>query len=410
MDGMKSSAGMVWAVRALVIGAGGVALAVLFLAIWPRTPNPEAESAAIDSAEGKAGTAVVAPAETAETAQPAATVTPEVTAEAAPDVAPPQFDLVRVAADGAAVLAGVGVPGASLSVRIDGAEIIAVKIDGNGNFVAMFNLPPSDAARALSGVMILPDGREIPAEAVIAIAPTHAPDAVAAGETSQTAPAALMVTEAGANVLQGIGSAEVTAANVTVDAITYTPEGAVHLAGRGTKDANVRLYLDNAPIGETSISDEGSWSVTLSEIAPGRYTLRADQIDASGKVTSRFETPFQRESLEALAAATDQAAAASAPAQAGGADDATSPTATAAVDPAASGSGASEPQAAETQASPAPPPVQITVQPGYSLWQIARENLGDGILYVQVFEANKSQIRDPDLIYPGQIFTLPKEE
>ena len=47
------------------------------------------------------------------------------------------------------------------------------------------------------------------------------------------------------------------------------------------------------------------------------------------------------------------------------------------------------------------------MQPGFSLWRIARENYGDGFLYVKVFEANKDQIRDPDLIYPGQIFTLP---
>ena len=62
--------------------------------------------------------------------------------------------------------------------------------------------------------------------------------------------------------------------------------------------------------------------------------------------------------------------------------------------------------AAETPAAE-PAPIQITVQPGFTLWRIARDNLGDGVMYVQVFEANKDQIRDPDLIYPGQVFTLP---
>ena len=49
----------------------------------------------------------------------------------------------------------------------------------------------------------------------------------------------------------------------------------------------------------------------------------------------------------------------------------------------------------------------ITVQRGATLWAIARERYGDGQLYVRVFEANRSAIRDPDLIYPGQIFDLP---
>ena len=50
----------------------------------------------------------------------------------------------------------------------------------------------------------------------------------------------------------------------------------------------------------------------------------------------------------------------------------------------------------------------MTVQPGYTLWGIAKSEFGDGVMYVQVFEANKDRIRDPDLIYPGQVFTIPK--
>ena len=57
-----------------------------------------------------------------------------------------------------------------------------------------------------------------------------------------------------------------------------------------------------------------------------------------------------------------------------------------------------------------PATVSITVQPGYTLWGIARASLGDGILYVQVYNANKDKIKNPDLIYPGQVFTLPVQE
>ena len=51
--------------------------------------------------------------------------------------------------------------------------------------------------------------------------------------------------------------------------------------------------------------------------------------------------------------------------------------------------------------------VSVTVQPGYTLWAIARDTYGDGMLYVQVYNANKEKIRDPNLIYPGQIFVVP---
>jgi nucleoid-associated protein YgaU len=49
----------------------------------------------------------------------------------------------------------------------------------------------------------------------------------------------------------------------------------------------------------------------------------------------------------------------------------------------------------------------VTVQPGNTLWGISRRSYGEGPLYVRVFEANRARIRDPDLIYPGQVFTVP---
>jgi nucleoid-associated protein YgaU len=446
-------------------------------------PEPAAEPAAEPVADPAAETAA-APAE--EAVEPAAPALP----------AAPTLDVVRIEQDGSAVIAGKGAPGSTLSLRVDGAEVIALPADAAGNFVGMFSLPPSDAARALSLVMVLADGTEIPAGATVAIAPTVAPviaqadvaepaQAVetTAAETATTetaaetvstepvaeAPAALMVTEAGAKVLQGIGDGTVAAANVTVDAISYTPEGAVVLAGRGTAGALVRLYLDNAATAEATVAPAGDWSVTLADTKPGIYTLRVDQVDATGNVTSRFETPFKRESLEALAAAAAPAAepatevavtepAASEPAATETVATETASAETAAPEPAATAATeaapAAAPEAATTAAEPtattevaaaepavpaetastdiaaapatevvaeapaaepapaaaAPAPIQITVQPGYTLWRIARENLGDGVMYVQVFEANKDQIRDPDLIYPGQIFTLaPKE-
>jgi nucleoid-associated protein YgaU len=55
----------------------------------------------------------------------------------------------------------------------------------------------------------------------------------------------------------------------------------------------------------------------------------------------------------------------------------------------------------------APPPVTITVQPGFTLWGIAQERMGDGMFFVQVYDANRDRIKDPNLIYPGQVFSIP---
>jgi nucleoid-associated protein YgaU len=47
------------------------------------------------------------------------------------------------------------------------------------------------------------------------------------------------------------------------------------------------------------------------------------------------------------------------------------------------------------------------VSRGDSLWRISRATYGAGMRYAVVYKANRNQIRNPDLIYPGQIFVLP---
>ena len=48
------------------------------------------------------------------------------------------------------------------------------------------------------------------------------------------------------------------------------------------------------------------------------------------------------------------------------------------------------------------------IRRGDNLWTIARRVYGRGIRYTTIYEANTGQIRDPDRIYPGQIFALPE--
>ena len=49
----------------------------------------------------------------------------------------------------------------------------------------------------------------------------------------------------------------------------------------------------------------------------------------------------------------------------------------------------------------------MIIQPGNNLWRLSRQVYGKGIQYTVIYEANKDQIRDPDLIYPGQVFVMP---
>lgn len=173
-------------------------------------------------------------------------------------------------------------------------------------------------------------------------------------------PRVVIADDTGVRVLQSGGPPEA-ADRVVIDSISYDPGGEVILAGRGKPDSFVRVYLDNSQVITAAIAGDGQWRTDLPDVDKGIYTLRIDEIDSGGRVTSRTETPFLREDAGALAA----------------------------------------------QVAPPAAGLSVTVQPGNTLWGIAKGKYGHGILYVRVFEANRDRIRDPDLIYPGQIFDIP---
>ena len=144
--------------------------------------------------------------------------------------------------------------------------------------------------------------------------------------------------------------------SITLDTISYTENSITELAGRARLSNSVRIYLNNKLESEVKVNESGAWKAFFSDIEAGVYTLRLDEVNENGIVEGRLELPFKREE-EALIKAMGEGS--------------------------------------------------ITVQPGNSLWRIARKYYGKGIQYVEIFERNSHLIRDPDLIYPGQIFSLP---
>ncbi len=50
---------------------------------------------------------------------------------------------------------------------------------------------------------------------------------------------------------------------------------------------------------------------------------------------------------------------------------------------------------------------KVVIKRGDNLWTISRKLYGKGVRFSTIYEANNDQIRNPDLIYPGQVFLLP---
>ncbi len=268
----------------------------------------------------------------------------DVTEPSAPKA--PSFDIVRLSPDGAGVIAGRAEPGAEVELLADGEVVARAEASESGEFAIITSQPLESGSRTLTLSATDPDG---------VVARSADPVIVVAPDVEQSSPVVLRADRAAPELLQ---RPEVPAElDVTLDAITYGDVGTVSLSGRGSPGRTVRLYLNGAYIGDAVVGADGVWNHNLSDdVAPGPYTLRVDEVDATGKVISRIESPFQRATADAIAVSAGQ----------------------------------------------------VVVQPGNSLWRIASRVYGDGQLYTDIFRANTEQIRDPDLIYPGQIFALPE--
>ena len=341
----------------------------------PRTVAPTAEPARTQTAaRAVAPEAAPAPAPAAPTAHaPAAQRPPEA---AAPSPAP-RFDVVRVGARGTAVIAGRAAPGAEVLLFANGErELARTRADRRGEWVLL----PADPLPAGTYVFTLRArlaGTETAGpDSVVVVVPEAAPAEPARPGSDpvrppSTAGALAVLIPPGADaatprLLQAptaprpgtsaAGASATPSGRLALEAVDYADAGAMRFSGTAQPGAAVRAYVGDRHAGDAVADAEGRWSLIPSETpAVGRHSLRLDQIAASGTVAARVELPFQRDRLPEESFA-------------GG---------------------------------------QVVVQPGQSLWRIARLNYGRGVRYTTIYEANRSQIRDAALIFPGQVFTVP---
>ncbi|WP_417520131.1 LysM peptidoglycan-binding domain-containing protein [Minwuia sp.] len=277
---------------------------------------------------------------------------------ALPPLNAPSFDVVRISnRDCTAVIAGRATPLSTVTLTANGDVLATIQADGAGEWshLHLDALTPGPVTLSLQAEK---DGRVGQAENdVVLIVPDCAEPS-----NDQTA-IALLTPRSGeaTKVLQAPAAAgdDASPEGLNVGKVDYTENGRITLSGTSELDGEVRVYVDDVLMGRARVDADGRWNVIPdAEIAPGLHTLRVDQVDGSGKVLARVELPFSRAEPEVVKLAN----------------------------------------------------AQFIVQPGNSLWRIARRTYGAGVNYTVIYQANSDRIRDPDLIYPGQVFRLPPLE
>jgi nucleoid-associated protein YgaU len=306
-------------------------------------------------------------------------------AEPATSLAPeaPRFHIARVGARGTLVTAGSAAPGAEVHLLESGREIGRARADARGEWVILPSDPLPPGPRELSLLARSPGGPAIPSrDTLLLLAPE--PHLALAATAQATAP--ISGPGAGQPASPSVRSDAATGAmalllpptmaagmaprllqapaesvpsgrqRLGLDVVGYDEAGGMCFAGSAPPGAIVRVYVGREHAGDAVADPAGRWALSpAAQPAYGRHTLRVDQLAAAGTVAARIELPFQRDRVPAESLADDR----------------------------------------------------LIVQPGANLWRIARRVYGRGTRYTVIYQANRDQIRDPNLIYPGQVFSLP---
>ncbi|PSH63503.1 LysM peptidoglycan-binding domain-containing protein [Phyllobacterium sophorae] len=332
-------------------------------------------------------------------------------AEAKPGA--PTFDVLRVEPSGSIVIAGKAAKNASVDLLSRGAVIGTTKSLDSGDFVITLDDPlkPGDYQLVLRSTA--PDGTAMTSleTAIVSIPEVKTGEVLALVE--QSGQPSRMITKpqakepavpdpgqtATAAAPKGDKPVAAPAAKALVSVEAVEIEGnKIFIAGTAEAGTTVKVYANTDLLGTTKTSPNGKFLVqTVQELAVGDYIIRADMLGKDGvTVVARAAVPFKREAGEHIAAVAPETTATPA-------------------DGAQTSTGAVAPQAAGQQPQTAEAPLKsvdgsVIIRRGDNLWRISRRTYGAGMRYTTIYLANKEQIRNPNMIFPGQVFALPEKD
>jgi len=296
----------------------------------------------------------------------------------------PTFDVASIEPTGEAVIAGRAAPGATVELLRDGVVHDRAVADKSGQFVMVPpKLPPGTYDLTLRSKQA--NGMEA----------TSSQRVTAALEPKSTdRPVVALVTpDKPTVVLSQPGATKPAAGTVVVETVEIEPGGKFHVSGQARPGAALRLYLNDSFVTSVTTAADGRFAVTINEgVAPGSYRVRLDEATSSGSVRARAEVPFN---------VPDKIVTASVPAQAA------EPKHTDPVKLAATGATVLPHSGSPPSTVVVPKITTTTVSRGDSLWRLSQHSYGAGTRYAIIYKANRGQIRNPNLIYPGQVFVLP---
>ena len=283
------------------------------------------------------------------------------------NIAPPtlSIEIARVKPDGAAVVAGSAPPGAMISVFEDKLLLGKTTADLNGEWVVVLEKRLGPGQHLISVAAKLEDGSSIMGETSIAVeiyADQSTKPLVALLPESQTDMPVLLQSpddDPAKKIVEAASTS--TVAHIGPRSLVWQDETKLSIGGQSRGGVRVTVSANGTFFGDAMVLADGRWQVSgqlTGQVDKNRNTHRLEfvLVDNAGQAVAQYMLPVRMRDLQ-------------------------------------KGLDGSQ---------------LVIVNKGDALWRIAYRSFGKGVRYIDIVRKNTGDIDNPDLIYPNQIFALPK--
>ena len=256
-----------------------------------------------------------------------------------------EFDIIRISPHGDAVIAGRTEPNIEILIHDNSVELEKISSDANGEWVWISSIPLTKGVKKLSLSHIDKFGKKHISDQNILI--------FLDGDFKKK-PLVAKFFDSDGKDLEILSSQNIN--GLSVELVNYLPDETIMISGRMVPENSINFFVKNNLVGSVQSDEMGKWHFFYM-LKPFDETFDLE-----------IKTSFSQKNLEIIIPIKNRKI--------------------------------------NTKLFKSE---KIVVEDGNSLWRIARKTLGGGIYYTDIYKNNSSLISDPNLIFPGQVFLIPRK-
>ncbi len=281
----------------------------------------------------------------------------------------PEVDIIRVKPSGEFLIAGSAKPKSKINLNNNGKILLSTDVDEKGNWVLVSEKPFKDGDQMLIIDQVNHDGTKISSKEVIV---------TKISKNKNLKPIVFALPNEDGGILKVIQKSKMKIEKVAsgktslsisdskkgvssgsgfkVLGIFFDEIGRVSITGIANYGNAIEILINGKKEKPYLLNSNKEWTIKSKQnLTFGQHLLTANLLDVNGSLLKKITFPFLRAEIPKGVSAEDY----------------------------------------------------VIIKPGDMLWTISYRVYGNPWKYVEIFDENKDQISNPDLIFPGQIFTLP---